>query len=134
MSALSDYLENALINHIFGNADFARPANIYLALYTSDPSDADGGTEVNGGSYARQPVPTGASSEWAAANSGATSNNNTITFPTATANWGDISHVGLRDALSGGNLLMHGALAESKTINNGDIFRFNAGDIDVSLD
>ena len=47
MSAMSDYLENALINHIFRNTDFTRPANIYVALFTAAPNDAGGGTEVS---------------------------------------------------------------------------------------
>jgi hypothetical protein len=133
MSALSDYLENALINHIFRNTDFTRPANIYVALFTAAPSDSGGGTEVSGGSYARQAVVTGASSGWAAASGGATENSATITFPTATASWGTITHVALFDASSGGNMLFHGALAVSKAIGSGDIFRINAGDLDLSL-
>lgn len=133
MSALSDYLENALLDHIFRNSTFTRPANIYVALYTAAPSDAGGGTEVSGGSYARQAIATGASSGWDASSGGATANTATTTFPTATGNWGTITHVGLFDAVTGGNLLFHGALAASKVISSGDIFRFNAGDIDVSL-
>jgi hypothetical protein len=133
MAALSDYLENALINHLFRNTDYARPANIYVALYTAAPSDSGGGTEVSGGSYARQAIATGASSGWTAASGGATENSATLTFPTATASWGTITHIGLFDASSGGNLLFHGALTASKTIGSGDIFRFNAGDLDVSL-
>lgn len=133
MSALSDYLENKLIAHIFRNTDYTRPANIYVALYTAAPNDAGGGTEVSGGSYARQAIPTGASSGWDAESGGATANTATVTFPTATANWGTVTHVGLFDASTGGNLLMHGALASSQAVNNGNIFRFNAGDLDVSL-
>ena len=133
MSALSDYLENHIIDSLFRNTTFVRPANIYLALFTAAPSDAGGGTEVTGGSYARVAVPTGASSGWDASSGGATANTSVVTFPTATANWGTITHVGLFDASTGGNLLFHGALAASKTINAGDIFRFNAGDLDVSL-
>lgn len=133
MSALSDYLEDALINHIFRNSDFTRPADIYIALFTAAPSDAGGGTEVSGGSYARQGVPTGVASEWDAASGGATANTNTVTFPTATAAWGTITHVGLFDAVTAGNLLFHGALTASKTVGDGDIFRFNAGDLDASL-
>lgn len=134
MAALSDYLEQALLNHIFRNTDFTRPANIYVALFTVAPSDAGGGTEVSGGSYARQAVATGASSGWDAPSSGALANTAEIAFPTATANWGTVAAVGLFDAVSGGNLLFHGALAANKTVNSGDVFRFNAGDLDISLD
>lgn len=133
MAAISDYLENALINHIFRNADFTRPANIYVALFTAAPSDSGGGTEVSGGSYARQAIATGASSGWDAASGGATANTGILTFPTASANWGTITHAALFDAATSGNMLFHGALAASKLIETGDIFRFPAGDIDVSL-
>lgn len=133
MAALSDYLENALIEHLFRNTNYTRPANIYVALYTAAPNDAGGGTEVSGGSYARQAIATGASSGWDAASGGATANTATVTFPTATANWGTVTHVGLFDAVTGGNLLMHGALSASQAVNNGNIFRFNAGDLDISL-
>lgn len=133
MAALSDYLENALIEHLFRNTNYTRPANIYVALYTAAPNDAGGGTEVSGGSYARQAIATGASSGWDAASGGATANTATVTFPTATASWGTVTHVGLFDAVTGGNLLMHGALSASQAVNNGNIFRFNAGDLDVSL-
>lgn len=134
MAAISDYLENALINHIFRNSNFSRPATIYVALFTAAPNDAGGGTEVSGGSYARQGVDTGASSEWDAASSGATANTGELAFPEATANWGEVTHVGLFDAETDGNLLFHGALDDPKTVNSGDIFRFNAGDIDVAFD
>jgi hypothetical protein len=133
MAAISDYLENALVNHIFRNTDFTRPANIYAALFTAAPNDAGGGTEVSGGSYARVAIATGASSAWDAASGGATANTSAVTFPTATADWGTVTHVGLFDASTSGNLLFHGALTASKVVGNGDIFRFNAGDLDISL-
>lgn len=127
MAELSNFLENELIDHILRNASWASPTTIYVALYTDDPTDADVGTEVTGGSYARESVAFGAPSD------GATDNSSDITFTTATASWGTVTHVGLRDALSGGNLLFHSPLAASKAIGNGDTFKLNAGDIDVSL-
>lgn len=133
MAALSDYLENALINHIFRNTDFNRPATIYVALFTSDPGDDGSGTEVSGNDYVRMGVDTGAGSEWDAASGGATANTGEVAFPEASGSWGTITHVGLYDAETNGNLLFHGALAVNKPIGSGDIFRFNAGDLDVSL-
>jgi hypothetical protein len=127
MAELSNFLENELIDHILRNAAWASPTTIYVALYTSDPTDADTGTEVTGGSYARQSVAFNAPSD------GATDNTSDITFPTATAAWGTVTHVGLRDAVSGGNLLFHSPLTASKVVGNGDTFKFNAGDLDVSL-
>jgi len=133
MAALSDYLEAAVLNHLFRTATFAKPAAIYFALFTAAPSDAGGGTEVSGGSYARVQV-TQADAQWNAPGaSGLIDNVNAITFPTATAPWGTVTHVGIFDAASGGNLLMHAALAEAKTIGTNDVFRFAAGAVDISL-
>ena len=127
MAEFSDFLENKIIDHMLRNQSYTPPATIYVALYTDDPTDADTGTEVSGGSYARQPVTL------TAASGGASSNSADITFPTATANWGTITHIGLRDALTGGNLLMHSPLDASKTVNNGDTFKINAGELDVTV-
>ena len=127
MAEFSDFLENKIIDHLLRNQAYTPPATVYVALYTSDPTDADTGTEVSGGSYARQ------AAGLSAASGGASSNAADITFPTATADWGTITHVGLRDALTGGNLLMHSPLDASKTVNNGDTFKINAGDLDVTV-
>lgn len=130
MAAASDYLENKLIDLVLRGQAFTAPANTYVALFTAAPSDSGGGTEVSGGSYARVTV-SGALASWAGTQSagsttassgtgGVTSNNAAITFPAPTANWGTITHFGIFDASSGGNLLLHGALTASKTVNNGD--------------
>lgn len=143
MSAMSDYLENQLIDHIFRGATFAKPASLFFALFTAAPSDAGGGTEVSGGSYARVSVSpsnanfngthgstTGASS----GTGGNTTNANAITFPTPTANWGNVTHFGVFDASSGGNLLFQGALSVAKTVNNGDAApSFTAGSFSLTL-
>jgi hypothetical protein len=134
MAGMSDYLENALLSHLFRNSTFTRPANIYIALYTAAPGEAGGGTEVSGGSYARQAVATGASSGWLNPTAGATENSATITFPTATADWGTVVAVGLFDQLTGGNLLFFNSLTANKIVQNGDSFRFNASDLRILLD
>ena len=133
MAAFSDYLEQAILNHIFRNtAIFTPPANVYLALFTAAPSDSGGGTEVSGGSYARKAVST--TGQWSAPGvGGLTDNINAQAFPTATASWGTVTHVGIFDAASAGNLLFHGALTVSKTVGSGDTFQFNAGDLDITL-
>jgi hypothetical protein len=128
MANISNYYENTIINHMLRAASFTPPTTIYLALYTEAPTDAGGGTEVSGGSYARQ------SFTLSAASGGATSNAADITFPTATANWGTIVAVGIFDASTSGNLLMWGNLTTSKTVNNGDTFKIAAGDLDISFD
>lgn len=144
MSAMSDYLENKLVDHVFRNRAYSVPTTIYLALFTAAPGETGGGTEVTGGSYARvQQGPSDATWEstqgttTAVASSGttgATQNGSTITFPTPSANWGSITHFAIMDAVSGGNFLFYGPLAQAKTVNNGDPApSFAAGAVDVTL-
>ncbi|KAF2379961.1 hypothetical protein BSN82_16885, partial [Acinetobacter baylyi] len=113
MSEMSNYLENALINGTLRATTYTAPTTVYLALYTSDPTDADTGTEVSGGSYARQSITFGAPSN------GVTTNSADITFPTATGSWGTVGWIGIRDASTAGNLLYHSPLDASKTIGTG---------------
>jgi hypothetical protein len=127
MAEMSNYLENALINATLRNTSYTSPSVVYVGLYTSDPTDADTGTEVTGGSYARQSVTFGAPSNGVSTNSAA------IEFPQATATWGTVGWIGIEDAVSGGNLLYHTALDTSKTIENGDIFKIAIGSLSVTL-
>ncbi len=129
-AVLSNYLENALLNHVLRNTAYTTPGTvIYVALYQTDPTDADSGTEVAGGSYARQQV-----TAWDdPAATRATQNTNAITYPTATAAWGTVTHVGVRDHLTAGSLLFYGQLTSSKIIGINDIFSIAAGALDISL-
>lgn len=130
MGAKTDYFENKLIDQIFRGQAYTFPSTLYVGLLTAAPSDSAAGTEVTGGSYARVGV-AGSLANWsgtqAAASTtassgtgGTTSNNIALTFPAPTANWGVVTHFGIYDAASGGNLLIYGTLTASKTINNGD--------------
>jgi len=127
MAEISNYLENALINVTLRATAYTAPTTVYLALYTTDPTDADVGTEVSGGSYARVAV------TFAAPSGGVTTNSADITFPTCTLSWGTVTHVGIRDALTAGNLLYHTPLDASKTIDLGDIFKITTGNLSVTL-
>jgi hypothetical protein len=127
MAEMSNYLENALINGTLRGTTYTAPTTTFLALYTSDPTDADTGTEVSGGSYARQAITMGAPSN------GASTNSTAIEYPQCTADWGTVAFVGIRDAVTGGNLLYHTALDTSKVIANGDIFKITAGNLSVTL-
>lgn len=127
MAEMSNYLENALINATLRNTAFTSPTTVYLALYTSDPTDADIGTECSGSGYARQAITFGAPSNGVSTNSAA------IEYAQAGNSWGTITHVGIRDALTTGNLLYHTALDASKTIATGDVFRVAAGSLSVTL-
>lgn len=130
MSQMSDYLEDALTGWFRGTGFPAATGSVYIALFTAAPSDSGGGTEVAGSAYARQAVAKAAGS-WTngAAGSGSISNTAAITFPTATGSWGTITHVGIFDALTVGNLLMWGALSASKLIGSGDVFQFSIGSL-----
>lgn len=127
MAEMGNYLENALINAVLRNTSYTSPTTTYLALYTSDPTDADTGTEVTGGSYARQAITFGSPSN------GVTTNSAAIEFPQATGNWGTVTHVAIRDALTSGNLLFHTPLDTSKIINSGDVFKITSGNLSVTL-
>ena len=127
MSAFSNYLENKILLHVLSNTAYTSPTTVYLGLHTADPTDAGTGTEVSGGSYARQSFASTISGN-------AASNTSAIEFPTATATWGTVGWVAVWDNLTSGNLLFHGALTSSKTIASGDVFRVPAGDLDITLD
>ena len=127
MAEFSNFLENALINATLRATTYTSPATVYVSLYTSDPTDADTGTEVSGGSYARTAVTMGAPSD------GVSTNSADVTFPTATASWGTVTHIGIHDASTSGNLLFHTPLDTSKTIDSGDIFKITTGNLSVTL-
>lgn len=129
----SDFLELELLDHVLGNAAYTAPATVYVALYTVAPTDAGGGTEATGGSYARKDVANNATN-WPAASGGAKSNGVAITFVTATASWGTVVAFGIFDALTLGNLLYWATLTINKTIDSGDIAQFAIGDLDVTED
>jgi len=144
MAAFSDYLENQLIDHIFRTATYTKPTALWYALFTAAPSDSGGGTECSGGAYARvnlAPLNTnynatqGGTAGASSGTGGLTDNAVPITFPAPSgAGWGLVTHFGIFDASSGGNLLIHGALTVSKTINDGDPApSFTAGDFDFTI-
>jgi hypothetical protein len=125
--AKTDYLEDAILNHVLRNTTFSSPTTIYVGLFTTMPSDdGTGGVEVSGGSYARQSV------TFAAPSGGQVANNALVQFPTATAGWGTVLGTGLFDALSGGNLLYYGTLTASKTVGIGDTIAFATSALTVS--
>lgn len=128
MAEFSNYLENKVLDHVLRNTSYTSPTTVYVGLFTTDPTDAGTGTEVSGGSYARQALSV------TTASGGIVTSSADVTFPQATANWGTVSHIGILDALSSGNLLMHTPLTTSKTIDSGDILKINSGNLTVTLD
>lgn len=121
MGAKTNYLEDAIIGHLFRGTPYTAPTTLYVALFTAAPGEAGGGTEVSGGSYARVAV-ANSSAQWDATSggNGTTANTNTITFPAPTGDWGQVTHWGIYDASTAGNLLIYADLTDPKSINNGD--------------
>lgn len=131
MGSFSNYLEDKILDHIFGKASYTS-STIYVGLSTAEPlDDGSGLAEPSGNGYARVVTST---SDWNVASTGTIDNVNTITFSEATGDWGTITHFVLFDAATAGNMLAYGALSQSKVINSGDTGKFDAGDLDVSLD
>ena len=130
MAGFTDYLENKVLLHVFGGSAYTAPSTLYVGLFTAAPSDTGGGTECSGGSYARKSMPnmTVSGTSPTQATNGAA-----VEFATSTCSWGTVTHCGVFDAASSGNLLGWAALTASKTVSSGDVFRFDAGDLDITL-
>ena len=136
--SFSNYLETKVLDHVFGGTSYSAPATLYVGVFTTAASDTGPGTEVSGGSYARQSIAMTVSgtSPTQAVNSAV------IEFPEATASWGTITYAGIFDALTGGNMLAWAQITDPidlvtplpKTITTGDILRVAAGNIKVTLD
>lgn len=129
MAGFTTYLQEELLDHIGGNGSYTAPTP-YVGLFTAAPSDAGGGTEVSGGSYAR----VNANTSFGAASGTTMANDATITFPTATASWGTVSHFGIFDASTSGNLLAWGPVGTPKAVGIGDTASFAIGDLELTLD
>jgi hypothetical protein len=146
---MSNYLENLIVDKVFRSTDFTTPTTLAVALCTSAPTDASTGATIaevaNSGSYARTALNAG-TSNWAntqasgtgasSGTSGTTSNSSTITFPTATGSWGEITHLVIVDSTThgAGNVLFWGALSASKTVTSGDTLSFAANALSIQID
>jgi hypothetical protein len=125
--SFTNFLETEILDHVFGGNAYTAPGTLYTGLYTAAPSDTGGGTELSGNGYARQATAFTVTGNTA-------SNTSAEEWATATGSWGTITHVGVFDASTGGNLMAYGTLTASKTIATGDVFRIPAGDLDITLD
>lgn len=127
MSSVSDYAEDLLLNYLLNTDSVTRPTSWYVSLWTTDPADDGSGTEVSGTGYTRQSVTFGTSS------GGTSTNTNEVSWTGGLGGWGTITHFGLHDASTGGNLLWKGALDGSYTIDDGEIIKFEAGALAIIL-
>ena len=140
MSAASNYLENKVLDHVLGEGarTFTSPGTIYLALFketgTGTLANLEAGTmtdeiSTSGTAYARQGV------NFSAASSGSAATNGTVTWTTATADWGTVTAVAVVDSATAqaGNVLFYGNLTASKAISSGDTFQISSTNLTVSL-
>lgn len=130
MPALGTYAENAVINALLRNSPITWATLWYVALYTSNPTATDVGTEVStsgGSNYVRQSITFGAPA------SGVSSSVVDVSFPVAGTNWGNITHAAIRDATSAGNLLFYGTLVLPRNISTGDVLKFLTGNVSITV-
>ena len=125
--SFSNFLETEILDHVFANNAYTSPTNVYVSLHTANPDEDASGAEVSGGGYARQAASFAVSGNTATTDAA-------VEYPTATAGYGTVTHVGVWDAASAGNMLAYAALTASKTISIGDVFRIPTGDLDITLD
>ena len=127
--SFSNTYETNVLKWTFTADAVTRPTAWYVALFTSNPAEDASGTEVSttGTAYARQSVTFTVSGNTA-------TNSSAVEYPTATASYGTVSHIGVYDASTGGNLIAYAALTTSKAIDTGDVLRIPAGDLDITLD
>lgn len=129
MSALSNYSEKLLLDWLLTGEAVSRPTSWFVGLFTSTPSDSGGGTEVSTGAYVRQALTVGP----ATSGVGTSSNTNTVSFTASGASYGVVTHVGIFDSVSGGNLLWHGPILVSKEVLDGDGLKFDPGTLIFTL-
>lgn len=139
MAAISDYLEDKLLDHVLRNTAYTPPTTVYVALFTADPTDAyvvanEVDTTVDDTAYARQSV------AFDAISGGVTQNTASVTFPAVVYGSGaapyTATHVGIMDGgtAGAGNLLFHGAIPGSgATRSVGETLTFSAGQLSATL-
>ena len=133
MSAMSDFLEVKILDHITGRTAYTKPSAVFLGLSTGDLTDTgSGSSEISGNGYTRVEVGFDQATVGTGAAASTTQNTSAIDFPSATGNQGTISHWALFDAAASGNMLIHGAFSASKTIETNDVLRIAAGDLDLT--
>lgn len=124
---MSTYLKNKIINHVLKSISYVAPTTVYVALYSTDPTDGDIGTELTGNGYSRISFSIGTPTD------GVATTTADIVSPIATANWTAITHIGIRDHATTGNLLFHKALTTSVTVLSGNNLRIPSGSLTVTV-
>lgn len=124
MAGFTNYGENLVINTILRGSQ-----KLYVGLLLGDPTENGAFTsEIKVPSYSRKQI------EFVEPNQGETYNQNDITFDTAVENWGWITHIGIFDSLTNGNMIMFAALDFKKEIRAADIYKIPSGFFLFNLD
>lgn len=129
MAAASDYLENALINHVLRNDPMTSPSAVYVAIFDGSASAAS----LESGSFTGEVTDYNGDrpqANWGAPSDGVTSNTNELRFENMPAT--DVEFAAVVDAATGGNILYHGALNTARTVESGDAFVIQEGDFTVT--
>jgi hypothetical protein len=135
MSQATDYTESAVLTGLVGGTSIALSAGKpFLALFTSAPTDAGGGTECSGGSYVRVQAGDVGQGDFGTPSGGSVTNASEFRWADATADWGTITHIALMSTITGGSMLIHGTLQASVVISNGDIFKIPASGFTITMD
>lgn len=123
MTAMSNFLENRVLNHVLGTTSYTAPAGVYLALFTTNPGEDASGTEVSGNGYSRQLITFGSASN------GSASNTSEETFTASGGNFGTVTHIAIYDAATSGNMLLYQALTTPRPVNNGETITLAVGNL-----
>ena len=125
--SLTNTFETTTLTFLLTTDAVTRPTVWYVGLFTTDPGETGAGTEVTGFGYARTAVTFTVTGDTASNSAG-------VEFPAATGGaFGTVTHIGIMDASTGGNMIIHAPLTTAKTIADGDVFRIPTGDLDVTL-
>ena len=134
MGSFADFLENELLDHVFGAAAYTAPATLYIGFSTTTITDAGGNiTEPSGNNYSRIAV-TNNATNFPAASGGAKSNGVAFTSATASGSWGTLTDVFISDASSGGNVLAHDVMTTALAVGSGGVVNIAVGELDITLD
>lgn len=132
--SFTNYLAAELLDHLFTDGAYSPPATLYIALSTTTPTEAGGNFTEPSDGYDRKSVAAADMDAATVADPSVKDNGAELAFPQATGSWGTVTYFGIYDAATAGNLTLAGALSASKTIDNGDTAKFEAGDMDITLD
>lgn len=160
MSAASNYLENAVLDHVlrYGTAPYTG-GTVYVALFAATSGEVgalstaleSGTSTASAGNWGYYEVTTSGtdygrkSVTFAAAGASVTgqiASNQTVSFNVATADYNNaagsgatVRYMAIMDGgtVGAGNVLFYGALTNAKTVNSGDQFTISSGNLTVSL-